>query len=167
MSLRGFKTWKDLLIQGRTGQSVTQLGQKADFPITLSGFSFLLCQRLSKTKTSKQKLGISGALNFKSFLAWPTLCSQNWEGGSVKNSAFWDIYRKDLCYYCLVSKSCLTLCDPMHCTPPDSSSVHGILQTRILEWVAISFSRGSSPEIKPVSPAWLADSLSPSHLRTP
>ena len=34
-------------------------------------------------------------------------------------------------------------CDPMDCSPP-SSSVHGILQARIMEWVAISFSRGSS-----------------------
>ena len=42
----------------------------------------------------------------------------------------------------LVAQSCLTLCDPMGCTLP-GSSVHGILQARILEWVAISFSRGS------------------------
>ena len=35
------------------------------------------------------------------------------------------------------------LCDPVDCSPSDSS-VHGILQARILEWVAISFSRGSS-----------------------
>ena len=38
---------------------------------------------------------------------------------------------------------CLTLCDPIDYSPPDSS-VHGISQTRILEWVAISFSRRSS-----------------------
>ena len=43
----------------------------------------------------------------------------------------------------LVAQSCLTLCNPMHCSPP-GSSVHGILQARILEWVAIPFSRGSS-----------------------
>ena len=42
-----------------------------------------------------------------------------------------------------VAHSCLTLGDPMDCSPP-GSSVHGILQERILEWVAISFSRGSS-----------------------
>ena len=41
------------------------------------------------------------------------------------------------------AQSCLTLCDPMDCSLP-SSSIHGILQARILEWVAISFSRGSS-----------------------
>ena len=43
----------------------------------------------------------------------------------------------------LVAQFCLTLCDPMDCSPP-GSSLHGILQARILEWVAISFSRGSS-----------------------
>ena len=42
-----------------------------------------------------------------------------------------------------VTKSCLTLCNPMHCSPP-GSSVHGLFQARVLEWVAISFSRGSS-----------------------
>ena len=42
-----------------------------------------------------------------------------------------------------VAQSCPTLCDPMDCSPP-GSSIHGILQARILEWVAISFSRGSS-----------------------
>ena len=41
----------------------------------------------------------------------------------------------------LVTQLCLTLCDPMDCTLP-GSCVHGILQARILEWIAISFSRG-------------------------
>ena len=44
----------------------------------------------------------------------------------------------------LVTQLCQTLCDPMDCSPP-SSSVHGILQASILEWVAIPFSRGSFP----------------------
>ena len=48
---------------------------------------------------------------------------------------------------------CLTFCKPMDYSPP-GSSVHGILKARILEGVAIPFSRGSSqPGIKPVSPA--------------
>ena len=42
-----------------------------------------------------------------------------------------------------VAQSCPTLCDPMDCSPP-GSLVHGIFQAWILEWVAISFSRGSS-----------------------
>ena len=42
-----------------------------------------------------------------------------------------------------VAQSCLTLCDPMDCSLP-GSSVHGIYQAIVLEWIAISFSRGSS-----------------------
>ena len=42
-----------------------------------------------------------------------------------------------------VAQSCLTLCDPMDCSPP-RSFVHGIFQARVLEWLALSFSRGSS-----------------------
>ena len=40
---------------------------------------------------------------------------------------------------CVATLSCLTLCDPMDCSPP-GSAVHGILQARILEWVDISYS---------------------------
>ena len=43
----------------------------------------------------------------------------------------------------IIAQSCPTLCDPVDCSPP-VSSVHGILQARRLEWVAISFSRKSS-----------------------
>ena len=43
----------------------------------------------------------------------------------------------------MCAQSCLTLCDPMDCSLP-GSSVHGILPARILEWVAISSSRGIS-----------------------
>ena len=48
--------------------------------------------------------------------------------------------KKDYC--CLVAKLCPTLCDPMDCSPQDPS-VHGISRQEILEWVDISFSRGS------------------------
>ena len=51
-----------------------------------------------------------------------------------------------LWYCCMRAKSlqsCPTLGDPMDCSPP-GFSVHGILQARVLEWVATSFSRGSS-----------------------
>ena len=43
----------------------------------------------------------------------------------------------------LVAQSCLILCNPMDYSSP-GSPVHGILQERVLEWVAISFSRGST-----------------------
>ena len=42
-----------------------------------------------------------------------------------------------------VAQSCPILSDPVDCSPP-GSSVHGILRARVLEWIAISFSRGSS-----------------------
>ena len=60
----------------------------------------------------------------------------------------------------LVTRSWLTPCDPMDCSPP-CSSIHGILQVGILECVAISFSRGYLPnrEIKLGCPALQADSL--------
>ena len=60
----------------------------------------------------------------------------------------------------LAVQLCLTLCNPMDCHPSDSS-VHGLLQARILEWVAIPFSRGSSqPRDGTQSPALQVDSLS-------
>ena len=67
----------------------------------------------------------------------------------------------------LVTQSCPTLWDPMDCSPP-GFSVHGILQVRILEWVAILSIRGlPKPGIKPRSPAWQADSLLSEQPRKP
>ena len=53
---------------------------------------------------------------------------------------------------CLVAQSGLTLCDPMDCSVPGSSD-NGVLQARILEWVAIPFSRGSS---QPRDETWVS-----------
>ena len=70
----------------------------------------------------------------------------------------------------LVTQLCLNFCDSIGCRLPDSS-VHGILQARTLEWVAMHSSRGSSqPRIKPLSPAapaLLADSLLLHHQGSP
>ena len=57
-----------------------------------------------------------------------------------------------VCVFCLATQVFLTLCDPMDCSPP-GSSVHGILQARILQWVAISFSRASFP---PRNQTWVS-----------
>ena len=69
---------------------------------------------------------------------------------------------KPVCMCAKTLQSCLALCDPMDWSPR-GSSVHGILQARILEWIATSSSGGSSPpRIKPVSPCllfWQAVSL--------
>ena len=61
------------------------------------------------------------------------------------------VYKSLLCTFLLLFmfqlkvkvKSCPTLCDPMDCSG-SGSSIHGIFQARVLEWIAISFSRGSS-----------------------
>ena len=61
----------------------------------------------------------------------PGVCHQM---DSVNFSLLWTV---------LVTQSCPTLCDPTDCSPP-GFSVHGILQVKILEWIAIPFSRGTS-----------------------
>ena len=53
-----------------------------------------------------------------------------------------------------VAQSCPILCDPMDCSLP-GSSVHGIFKTRVLEWVAISFSRGSSQPRDQTQVSWV------------
>ena len=60
----------------------------------------------------------------------------------------------------MCAQLCPTLCDPMNDSLP-GSTLHGILQARILEWVAISFSRGQFPDpgIEPRSPALQVDYL--------
>ena len=63
-------------------------------------------------------------------------------------------------YVCvLAAQSCLTLCNPIDCSLT-GSSLHAILQARILEWVAVLFSRGSSgSRDRTVFPSLQADSL--------
>ena len=68
---------------------------------------------------------------------------------------------------CLCAQSCPTVCDPMDCSPP-GSSVHGISQVRILEWIAISSSGGfSDPWIELVSPALVGKSFTTESLGKP
>ena len=86
----------------------------------------------------------------------PLLLSALWEslhsgGSAVHPSTFQPCTRLSIFCCCLLIKSYLTLCDSMDCSLP-GSSVHGIFQARTLEWVAISFSRGSfNPGTEPVS----------------
>ena len=61
-------------------------------------------------------------------------------------------------YFVYRPELCLTLCDPMDCSLP-GSYVHGILQARILEWVAVPFSRGSSQPRDWTQVSHIADSL--------
>ena len=91
------------------------------------------------------------------------LCPLHWQGDSFSFLIYFFYWRiialQNFVFFCQtstwishrytyeseseVAQLCLTLCDPMDCSPP-GSSVHGIFQARILEWVVISFSRGSS-----------------------
>ena len=75
---------------------------------------------------------------FKAFQVIP-LCNRGWESQDWKAKANVCVC---VCVYVL-AQFCLTLSDPMNCSPP-GSSVHGISQARILEWVSISSSWGSS-----------------------
>ena len=70
----------------------------------------------------------------------------------------WKIALQDACVHAKSLQLCPTLCDTIDCSPP-GPSVHGILQARILEWVAISSSRGDlpNPGIELGSPALRAD----------
>ena len=76
----------------------------------------------------------------------PSASSQTWN--CFHTSCFccycWVFFQSHVFkYYMLVTQACQTLCNPMNCSLP-GSSVHGILQARILEWVVIPFFRGSS-----------------------
>ena len=72
-------------------------------------------------------------------------------------------YKSSLCMRAKLLQSYRTLCDPMDCSPP-SSSVHEIFQARIVQWVAISFARGSS---NPGISQWQVDSLPLAQARKP
>ena len=63
------------------------------------------------------------------------------------------------CWWCSVAQSCLTLCDPRD-QSPSGFSVHGIFQARILEWVSISSSRGSSWPRNRTCVSWIAGGFS-------
>ena len=90
--------------------------------------------------------------------------TKNWIHGLPLNKAreqSHDFKNKYVMY--LVTQSCPTLLDPIdhHSFGPPGSSVYGISQARILEWIAISFPKGDFPNlgIEPGSPALQVDSL--------
>ena len=73
--------------------------------------------------------------------------TRGWTCVSYVGSRFFTTETRVCVCVCVCPKSpqsCPTLCNPVDCSLP-GSSVHGILQARILEWGAISFSRGTSP----------------------
>ena len=84
------------------------------------------------------------------YIAQPCFCRRNlYRGVNIRRGAslglYWSLVttKREMCEWMKVTQSCPTLCNPMDCSPP-GSPFHGVLQARILEWVAISFSRWSS-----------------------
>ena len=103
----------------------------------------------------------------KELCGWMALSSSFYLTDKMKTSNTNDrkkmVLKKSFPSYCvcvcvLVAQSCPALCNPTDCSPP-SSSVHGIQQTRILEWVAILFSRASS---QPKDWTWVSFIAEPS-----
>ena len=72
-------------------------------------------------------------------------CPMSWADKIKSQKRKWELFPKCVCVYVcvLVAQLCLTLCGPIDCSL-QGSSAHEILEARILEWVAIFFSRGSS-----------------------
>ena len=102
-----------------------------------------LCRVTINTDTGLTNIHLILLLPSSSFVTELQLCS------GISYPSHWHVLQDDLissfmdyCYY-LVTKLCLTFWSPVDCSLP-GPSVHGISQIRILELVAISFSRGSS-----------------------
>ena len=93
---------------------------------------------VAKSRTQLRDLHFTCFLNYYLPSKKSTLCCLRPVSCSVRSTV-----SMPFAVLCLVAQSCLTLWDPMDCSPP-GSSVHGILQARILEWVAMLSSRGSS-----------------------
>ena len=96
------------------------------------------------------------------WLDWRMWWGRQW--GELKATDFPHMHSK------LLIQSCPTLCDSMDCSPP-GSSVHGILQARVLEWVPFP-PTGALPHpgiesVSPVALAFQVDSLSLSHWGSP
>ena len=101
-------------------------------------------------KTSKIMLNISGMSGHLSLVPDPT--------GSVSSFSPLNICQLWICHS-EIAQLCPTLCNPMGCSLP-GSSVRGIFQARVLEWVSMSFSGDlPDPGIEPGSPALQADAL--------
>ena len=98
----------------------------------------------------------------RDWLSQPRCCSaasgQGQMFGLEQSTWHTEIYKslKRSCLRAQPLQSCLALCDPMNCSPPPGSSVHGILQVRILEGVAMPSSRWSSQPRNQTRISWVA-----------
>ena len=142
-SIRVFSNESTLCISIGASASVPPMNIQGWFPLGLTGLISLLSKEILRVFSS------TTIRKHQVFSAQPSLwCSSH--------ICTWPLEKP---HVCLVAHLCSTLCNLVDYSPP-GSWVHGILQARILEWVAIPISRGSSPPRDwPGSPALQADSL--------
>ena len=132
--------------------------------MSISRYVFISCSLKSTQSLSWIKLNLF-QLKYKCLLRKQVLCARpkaRFYGGDKEAQSLF-LSQKFVWCVCSYIKSCLALGDPMGCSPP-GSSVYGIFQARIPEWVAISFSRGSSRPTDLILVSWQVNSLLLSHL---
>ena len=98
-------------------------------------------QSFIKCDTSNHRCDIPSLLLY--FLPWEQVSRCSSYSGKWVGVGLHRVQRIIACMHAQLLQSCPTLCDPRDCSPP-SSSVYGILQTNLLEWVAMPSSRESS-----------------------
>ena len=126
-----------LIVEGVTSpDTTTSPPSKQRFRITYNAIQTILCWYFHIDHCVISYTGKLLSLRDNYCGKWPSV-------NHARKSVHFQALLKSYCY-CLVSKSCPTLCNPVDYSPP-GSSVYGVLQAKILEWVTILFSRGSSP----------------------
>ena len=107
----------------------------------LRGESWGVCVWVSPSPRRDECVGLAALLPLKGIIVFKGQAEL--EEGSFHQKSMANDFGKSVKMKALVAQLCLTLCDPMVCSPP-GFSVPGMLLARILGWVAIPFSRGSS-----------------------
>ena len=105
-------------------------------------FSCLLSLKVRPVKSACKTLNVTSSSRVYHYHPWP---SQHYHSAKLLHPGWaWPVHLLPcFCVCVLVTQSCPTLCDPMDCSSL-GSAVHTVLQARILEWIAIPLSRGSS-----------------------
>ena len=130
----------DILVLTGERKDVKLLRPRSD-KVILRHFPLIVLARLSRARGHRPQLSVGRVPGYLGDILW-SCCSLP---SGHKLFAFFPCVKCShlLLKWSEVAQSCPTLCNPMDCILP-GSSIHGIFQARVLEWVTISFSRGSS-----------------------